>query len=147
MGGLCSTCIGGQQPKTTIRTVLKKNVADTMVSMDMNWFMERKCFFVVYNDVDTGEYSYLKMGRVALGARFGVVVQSVVALYAVGSTISFVVLTGDFLTVSSSEITCNSHSTLIAKRSVPHSSEHKLVLSNPGSISSRRSTKYTDVPR
>ena len=45
----------------------------------------------------SGEYSYLKMGRVALGARFGVVVQSVVALYAVGSTISFVVLTGDFL--------------------------------------------------
>jgi amino acid permease len=45
----------------------------------------------------SGEYSYLKMGRVALGGRFGILVQSVVALYAVGSTISFVVLTGDFL--------------------------------------------------
>ena len=45
----------------------------------------------------SGEYSYLKMGRVALGPQFGLMIQYVVALYAVGSTISFVVLTGDFL--------------------------------------------------
>ena len=44
-----------------------------------------------------GEFSYLKMGRLALGNTFGLCLQSVVALYTLGSTISFVVLTGDFL--------------------------------------------------
>ena len=37
------------------------------------------------------------MGRLALGNRFGVALQTVVACYTLGSAISFVVLTGDFL--------------------------------------------------
>jgi amino acid permease len=44
-----------------------------------------------------GEFSYLKMGRLALGNRFGYALQAVVACYTLGSTISFVVLCGDFL--------------------------------------------------
>ena len=43
------------------------------------------------------EFSYLKMGRIALGNTFGLCLQGVVALYTLGSTISFVVLCGDFL--------------------------------------------------
>jgi solute carrier family 38 (sodium-coupled neutral amino acid transporter), member 11 len=44
-----------------------------------------------------GEFSYIKMGRLALGNTFGVALQTVVALYTLGSNISFVVLCGDFL--------------------------------------------------
>ena len=60
--------------------------------------MNTASFVIIAKCCDiAGEFSYLKMGRIALGNKFGVVLQSVVAAYTLGSTISFVVLTGDFL--------------------------------------------------
>eukprot|EP00949_MAST-11_sp_MAST-11-sp1_P003777 g3777.t1 len=44
-----------------------------------------------------GTFQYLEIGRRALGKRFGLLSQLIVNAYAVGSLISFVVLTGDFL--------------------------------------------------
>ena len=45
----------------------------------------------------TGCYSYLDIGKAALGPRFGVVAQCTALLYACGSLISYVVLAGNFL--------------------------------------------------
>ena len=61
-------------------------------------FMNTASFIIISMCCDlAGEFSYLKMGRLALGNKFGFLFQSVVSFYTLGSTISFVVLTGDFL--------------------------------------------------
>eukprot|EP00755_Sulcionema_specki_P034705 Sspe_Gene.21234::Locus_7927_Transcript_1_1_Confidence_1.000_Length_1607::g.21234::m.21234 len=45
----------------------------------------------------SGSFTYLSIGRRAFGSAFGYVTQGCVLLYAMGSCISFVVLSGDFL--------------------------------------------------
>lgn len=45
----------------------------------------------------TGCYSYLDIGRLALGPRFGILAQATAILYACGSLISYVVLANNFL--------------------------------------------------
>lgn len=44
-----------------------------------------------------GTFSYKEMGHQALGKKWGYFIQFTMALYTTGSCISYVVLTGDFL--------------------------------------------------
>lgn len=59
--GTCTSCTKSQLQATQIRSLLKKDMSDTTLSIDANEFLNRKCFIVFYKGDGAAEYAYLRM--------------------------------------------------------------------------------------
>ena len=80
-----------------------------------------------------GTFSYKEMGHQALGVTWGYIIQGAMAFYTTGSCISYVVLTGDFLS-GASGVRTSHHPGVhdVAEPASPVGGSRWLVIGCPG---------------